>query len=185
MKNEDFYEILKERIGRENKETIWENAKFIYDQCRNKKYLENFTNQQEFAEYLGITKGHISRYRYAYEYFLLYENKFDVRKFSVEQAYYLYRKIGTCLVEFDNWVKEEKNTSVENIGVSDTKKYVFEYLNQKNGMINETIAVNESSVEGLTDHEKEIIQFYRNGTDEQRDLIDAMIRVCKNSSSGV
>ena len=87
MENKEVYKILKQHIGNESKETIWDNAKLIYEQCCDKKYLDTFSNQQEFAEYLGITKGRISQYRYAYEYYLLYKDKIDLRKYSVAQVY--------------------------------------------------------------------------------------------------
>lgn len=40
----------------------WAMAKFIYDQKTSKQYLRYFNTQKEFAEYLGMVSGNISRY---------------------------------------------------------------------------------------------------------------------------
>ena len=108
MDNLSIYNELKKRVGCENKDTIWDNARLIYEQCYDKKYRNIFSNQQEFAEYLGITKGRVSQYKYAYEYFLLYQNRIDLRILSVEQVYTLYRTVGSMLFDFFNWVEKEK-----------------------------------------------------------------------------
>lgn len=100
MDNLSIYNELKKRVGCENKDTIWDNARLIYEQCYDKKYRNIFSNQQEFAEYLGITKGRVSQYKYAYEYFLLYQNRIDLRILSVEQVYTLYRTVGSMLFDF-------------------------------------------------------------------------------------
>ena len=108
MDNLSIYNELKKRVGCENKDTIWDNARLIYEQCYDKKYRNIFSNQQEFAEYLGITKGRISQYKYAYEYFLLYQNRIDLRILSVEQVYTLYRTVGSMLFDFLTGLKKKK-----------------------------------------------------------------------------
>ena len=127
MDNLSIYNELKKRVGCENKDTIWDNARLIYEQCYDKKYRNIFSNQQEFAEYLGITKGRISQYKYAYEYFLLYQNRIDLRILSVEQVYTLYRTVGSMLFDFFNWVEKEKKKSLINIGLKETKRLIEEY----------------------------------------------------------
>ena len=129
MDNLSIYNELKKRVGCENKDTIWDNARLIYEQCYDKKYRNIFSNQQEFAEYLGITKGRISQYKYAYEYFLLYQNRIDLRILSVEQVYTLYRTVGSMLFDFFNWVEKEKKKSLINIGLKETKRLIEEYHN--------------------------------------------------------
>lgn len=174
MENKEWYDNLKQHIGNESKETIWENAKLIYEQCCDKKYLDSFSNQQEFAEYLGITKGRISQYRYAYEYYLLYKDRIDLRKYSVEQVYTFYRTIGSMLFDFLKWVNEEKKISCEKISLRNTKKLIEEYTNHTSD-VNSNDLSNDIYIEQLTDKEKKIISFYRYGTDEQRKLIDAIL----------
>ena len=174
MENKEVYKILKQHIGNESKETIWNNAKLIYEQCREKKYLDTFSNQQEFAEYLGITKGRISQYRYAYEYYLLYKNRIDLTKFSVEQAYTFYRYLGSRLFEFLKWINEEKKISCEKISLKKTKRLIEEYSNCTSETNSNNVSDN-INIDQLTEDEKKIIAFYRNGTDEQRKLIDAII----------
>ena len=129
MDNLSIYNELKKRVGCENKDTIWDNARLIYEQCYDKKYRNIFSNQQEFAEYLGITKGRVSQYKYAYEYFLLYQNRIDLRILSVEQVYTLYRTVGSMLFDFFNWVEKEKKKSLINIGLKETKRLIEEYHN--------------------------------------------------------
>lgn len=174
MENKGLYENLRQHIGNESKETIWDNAKLIYEQCCDKKYLETFSNQQEFAEYLGITKGRISQYRYAYEYYLLYKDKIDLRKYSVEQVYTFYRNIGSMLFDFLKWLKEEKKISCDEISLKNTKKLIAEYSSRTSD-VNRNVFSNDIYIDQLTDKEKQIISFYRFGTDEQRKLIDAII----------
>ena len=148
---------------------LWEK----YEQCCTKKYLDTFSNQQEFAEYLGITKGRISQYRYAYEYYLLYKNNIDMTKFTVEQAYTFYRIVGSRLSEFLKWIEEEKKISCEKISLSKTKKLIDEYFKGKNDVNNSTL--DNIHINQLSEYEKKIIAFYRNGTDEQRKMIDTII----------
>ena len=174
MENKELYKELKQHIGNESKETIWNNAKEIYEQCCDKKYLDVFSNQQEFAEYLGITKGRISQYRYAYEYYLLYKDKVDLRKYSVEQVYTFHRTIGSMLFDFLKWLKEEKKISCDEISLKKTKKLIAEYSNRTSD-VNRNVFSNDIYINQLTDKEKQIISFYRYGTDEQRELIDAII----------
>lgn len=140
-----------------------------------KKYLNSFANQQEFAEYLGITKGRISQYRYAYEYYLLYQSEIDLRNFSVEQVYTFHRTIGTMLLDFFKWV-EEKKISLERISLRDTKDIIEEYCNISKNVRSNNVSDNSCNVT-LTEQEKKIIHFYRNGTDEQRALISEIMSV--------
>lgn len=174
MKNITAYEELRERLGCENKETIWENARLIYEQCYDKKYRKLFYNQQAFAEYLGVTKGRISQYRYAYEYYLQYQERIDLRHWTVEQVYYLYRYINSKIFIFFKWLQDEKGLSWEKISFKDTKKLIDEFCNHTVGNEYDN-AYNIT----LTKYEEKIIQFYRNGTNEQRALIDAIIACSK------
>ena len=160
MKNKNIYIQLKERVGRECKETIWDNAKAIYEQCYDKKYLKTFPNQQAFAEYLGITKGRISQYRYAYEYFLLYQSQIDLRYLSVEQVYTFHRYIGSSLLNFIRWVQNEKKLPLERISFNDTKKIINEYLNLTKNVSVDITSYNINDII-LTEQEKKIIHFYR------------------------
>lgn len=173
MDNLSIYNELKKRVGCENKDTIWDNAKLIYEQCYDRKYRNTFSNQQEFAEYLGITKGRISQYRYAYEYFLLYQSKIDLRILSVEQVYTLYRTVGLMLFDFLNWVEKEKKKSLIDIGLKDTNRLIEEYhnctLNENSTIINNVYNYK------LSEQEKRIIDFYRNGTNAQREYINKLI----------
>ena len=173
MDNLSIYNELKKRVGCENKDTILDNARLIYEQCYDKKYRNIFSNQQEFAEYLGITKGRVSQYKYAYEYFLLYQNRIDLRILSVEQVYTLYRTVGSMLFDFFNWVEKEKKKSLINIGLKETKRLIEEYHNcifNKNSTI-----MNKVYNYMLSEQEKRIIDFYRIGTNEQREYINKLI----------
>lgn len=174
MEDKTFYEKLKERVGYESRETIWDNARMIYEQCQGKKYLSMFSTQQAFAEYLGITKGRISQYRYAYEYYLQYPNKIDLNSFSVEQVYTLYRHIGSSIFDFSQWIEMEKEVAWDKISLKELKKLVEEYNNPAKIATNSKVSDNSYSVE-LTEQENKIIQVYRNGTDKQKALINAII----------
>lgn len=173
MDNLSIYNELKKRVGCENRDAIWDNAKLIYEQCYDRKYRNTFANQQEFAKYLGITKGRISQYKYAYEYFLLYQNKIDLRIFSVEQVYTFHRTIGSMLFDFLNWVEKEKKKSLINIGLKETNKLIEEYNNYIFNQNNST--VNNIYDYKLSEQEKKIIDFYRNGTNEQKEFINKII----------
>lgn len=173
MGNIAFYDNLREFVGHESKDTIWRNAELIYEQCCDKRYLDDFSNQQEFAEYLGITKGRISQYRYAYEYCLLYQDKIDLRSFTVEQVYALYRNIGSRLFDFIQWVKIEKKIIWEEIRTTELNKLIKEYHDSAKKLSN-NFTENMYNVT-LTEQERKIIDFYRKGTDEQKELINAII----------
>lgn len=174
MDDKDIYENMRQHIGNEGKETIWENARLIYEQRCDKKYLSYFSNQQEFAEFLGISRGRISQYRYAYEYYLLYKSKIDLRKFTVEQAYLFYRYLGSLLFDFLKWAEEQKKISCEKASLRETKKLVEEYIDFKRGIEKDDL-LNSICIEQLTEHEKKIIAFYRTGNEEQRRKIDLII----------
>lgn len=179
MDNLHMYNELKKRVGCENRDTIWDNARLIYEQCYDKKYRNAFSNQQEFAEYLGVTKGRISQYRYAYEYFLTHQNKIDLRILSVEQVYTLYRTVGSMLFDFLYWVEKEKKKSLIDIGLKETKRIVEEYrnysLNKNSIIVNNSLAQHNIYNYKLSEQEKRIIDFYRNGTNEQRECINKVI----------
>ena len=173
MDNLSIYTELKKRVGYENRDTIWDNARLIYEQCYDKKYRGTFSTQQEFAEYLGITKGRISQYRYAYEYFLLYQSKLDLRILSVEQVYRLHRSIGSMLFDFQNWIEKEKKKSLINMGLKETNRLIEEYRNC-------TLNKNSTTINNiynymLSEQEKRIVDFYRNGTNAQRECINKLI----------
>ncbi len=171
MENIAIYEKLKACVGCETKQTIWDNAKLIYEQCKDKKYLKTFANQQEFANYLGITKGRISQYRYAYEYYLLYQDVIDLKVFSVEQVYAFHRTIGSMLFDFLQWVENEKKISWDSISVKNTYTIINEYHNHTKNVNNNCLRSYE-----LTEEEQKIIDFYRNGTNEQKALINAVLK---------
>lgn len=46
MDNLSIYNELKKRVGCENMDAIWDNAKLIYEQCYDRKYRNTFANQQ-------------------------------------------------------------------------------------------------------------------------------------------
>lgn len=179
MDNKEILENIKQHIGIESKEAIWENARQIYEQCCGKKYLMYFSNQQEFAEFLGISRGRISQYRYAYEYYLSCKNEIDLKKYTVEQVYLFHRYLGALLFDFLEWTEKEKNVCCENEGLKKTKELVEEYINFKRGVKNDDSS-NNISYDELTEHEKKIISFYRCGTDEQRKLIDTILEKGEN-----
>ena len=77
------------------------------------------------------------------------------------------------LFNFLNWVEKEKKKSLINMGLKDTNELIKEYHNcvlNKNSTI-----INNIYNYKLSEQEKRIIDFYRNGTNEQRECINKLI----------
>lgn len=77
------------------------------------------------------------------------------------------------LFDFLNWVEKEKKKSLINIGLKDTNRLIEEY---RNCTLNEnSININNVYNYKLSEQEKRIIDFYRNGTNVQREYINKLI----------
>ena len=77
------------------------------------------------------------------------------------------------LFDFLNWVEKEKKKSLINIGLKETNKLIEEYNNYIFNQNNST--VNNIYDYKLSEQEKKIIDFYRNGTNEQKEFINNII----------
>lgn len=90
-----------------------------------------------------------------------------------KQVYILYRTVGSMLFDFLNWVEKEKKKSLINIGLKDTNRLIEEY---RNCTLNEnSTIINNVYNYKLSEQEKRIIDFYRNGTNVQREYINKLI----------
>lgn len=92
---------------------------------------------------------------------------------ACKQVYTLYRTVGSMLFDFLNWVEKEKKKSLINIGLKDTNRLIEEY---RNCTLNEnSTIINNVYNYKLSEQEKRIIDFYRNGTNVQREYINKLI----------
>ena len=77
------------------------------------------------------------------------------------------------LFDFLNWVKKEKKKTLVNIGLKETNKLIEEYHNY---IFNQNkFTGNNTYNYKLSEQEKKIIDFYRNGTNEQKEFINKTI----------
>ena len=77
------------------------------------------------------------------------------------------------LFDFLNWIEKEKKKSLINMGLKETNRLIEEYRNC-------TLNKNSTTINNiynymLSEQEKRIVDFYRNGTNAQRECINKLI----------
>ena len=142
--------------------STWVQAKAYFDIVSDELYDDDFENLADFASYMGVSKGLISQYTKAWEYYDTNTGLFEFDKLTVGKTYIL-STLKDKAVEFKNWCASN-NRDLYSMSDAGLKKTIKEWKDENEAVevdaTEETEAV-EQDTEAV--EQEEIIRIEYNG----------------------
>ena len=143
--------------------STWVQAKAYFDIVSDELYDDDFENLADFASYMGVSKGLISQYTKAWEYYDNNTGLFEFDKLSVGKTYIL-STLKEKAVEFRNWCNSN-NRDLYSMSDAGLKKTIKEWKDELEAVevdvTEETEAVEQGTEE--VEEQTELIRIEYNG----------------------
>lgn len=156
-------ETIKKAIEVGNTST-WMQAKAYFDIVTDELYEDDFANLGDFATYMGVSKGLISQYTKAWEYYENNTGLFEFDKLSVGRTYIL-STLKEKAVEFRDWCVSN-NRDLYAMSDAGLKATIKEWKKELEAIdMDDTEATEETGETGETEatEETEVVRIEYNG----------------------
>lgn len=154
-------ETIKKAIEVGNTST-WMQAKAYFDIVTDELYEDDFANLGDFATYMGVSKGLISQYTKAWEYYENNTGLFEFDKLSVGRTYIL-STLKEKAVEFRDWCISN-NRDLYSMSDAGLKKTIKEWKEENEAVDVDATEETEAVEQGTeVDEQEEIIRIEYNG----------------------
>lgn len=142
---------INKAIATGNKST-WKVAEEFARITRDELFEDDFDNEKQFAEFVGVSKGYLSQCKTAVDF----REKHNDLPITVSKAYIL--STVEDFEEFVNWVEEEYNAKPWEFADKAIKDLIKEYKNKDAEPVEET--TNEDVVDEVEDAMNIMVEVY-------------------------
>lgn len=131
--------------------STWVQAKAYFDIVSDELYDDDFENLADFASYMGVSKGLISQYTKAWEYYDTNTGLFEFDRLSVGKTYIL-STLKEKAVDFKDWCVSN-NRDLYSMSDAGLKKTIKEWKEE-----NEAVEVDATEETEAVEQETEAVE---------------------------